>query len=80
MDGKEKLINEIVAVKRGINNEIVAFKLDNGEILDYPECGQRCMQGRILNADYVEGRYGMVVRSLADNNPDNNLQNLPNFF
>lgn len=71
----------VVAVQRaGYNRDIVAFKLNNGAILNYDECIQAITDGLIPSLKIGVDREGKpAISGVADGNPDNNLKNLPEF-
>ena len=76
-------MSEVVAVKRGENYSIVAYKLDDGRVVDSQECAELIRTGEIKNLSYqsnTRGESGVpIIRSKPDGITENNLQNLPEF-
>lgn len=70
---------EIVAVRRNQDGDIVGFKLDDQTVLDYQSALQLAKHGELKNVD-VYTRFGReIIRSEADDDKSNNLDNLPLF-
>lgn len=72
---------KVVAVKKNPSDQtIIAFKLEDGSVLNYDECLSAVELG--LMPDLMLGRArdgGLTIRGVADGDPSNNLQNLPTF-
>lgn len=76
----EQQQNQVVAVRKNGDGDIVELKLSNGQVVDY-KTAQQLVQGRqIANLNVFKGRDGEPhLRSNADGDPSNNLDNLPAF-
>lgn len=73
--GKE----EIVAVKKNDDWDIIAFKTNTGRELDYITALDEAKAGKIAHID-VFHKYGRdIIRSEPDGIEENNLDNLPSF-
>jgi hypothetical protein len=73
--GKE----QIIAVKRNEDDNIIAFKTSEGRELDYPTAISEAKAGNLENID-VFHRYGRdMLRSEPDGIKENNLSELPEF-
>ncbi|MGV3465367.1 MAG: DUF3892 domain-containing protein [Heyndrickxia sp.] len=73
--GKE----EIVAVKKNDDGDIIAFKTNTGRELDYITALDEAKAGKIAHID-VFHKYGRdIIRSEPDGIEENNLDNLPSF-
>ncbi|WP_186429260.1 DUF3892 domain-containing protein [Clostridium sp. BSD9I1] len=71
--------NSIVAVGKDDDNEIVSYKLDNGEILSREQAISMAKEGGIKGVSVSTSRKGEeYLRSLPDDDESNNLKNLPN--
>lgn len=71
---------EVVAVRKNGDGDIVQLKLDNGEVVDYKTAQQMVQTTGIRNLNVFRGRDDeMHLRSNADGDPSNNLDNLPGF-
>lgn len=73
---------KIVAVKKGQvdGHEVnVAFKLDNGEILDVEKAYSYAKDGKLDGVAGVEREGSKYVRGVNDGDDSNNLDNLPTF-
>lgn len=70
----------IVAVRKNGDGDIVELKLSSGEIVDYLEAHQLAKNGQLENVNLFRGRDGEEhLRSNADGDPTNNLDQLPGF-
>ena len=73
---------KIVAVKKGQidDHEVnVAFKLDNGEVLDVEQAYNYAQDGK-LDGIVAADRNGIkYIRGVNDGDDNNNLDNLPTF-
>ncbi|ALS21475.1 MULTISPECIES: DUF3892 domain-containing protein [Paenibacillus] len=70
----------VVAVRKNGDGDIVDLKLSNGEVVDYLEAQQLAKDGQLENVNVFRGRDGDEhLRSNADGDPSNNLDNLPGF-
>ncbi|WP_078552530.1 DUF3892 domain-containing protein [Bacillus alkalicellulosilyticus] len=69
-----------VAVRKNNEGDIVELKTSTGRVMDYKQAQQEVQNGIISGANVFTGRDGEPhLRSNADGNPDNNLDNLPQF-
>ncbi|MUK87747.1 DUF3892 domain-containing protein [Ornithinibacillus sp. L9] len=74
-NGKE----EIVAVRKNDDGDIIAFKTNSGRELDYVTALEEAKTGNIAHID-VFHKYGRdIIRSEPDGIKENNLDNLPEF-
>jgi len=73
--GKE----EVVAVRKNDDGDIIAFKTNTGRELDYITALDEAKAGKIAHID-VFHKYGReIIRSEPDGIEENNLDNLPTF-
>ncbi|KOR77225.1 MULTISPECIES: DUF3892 domain-containing protein [Bacillaceae] len=73
--GKE----EIIAVRKNEEDNIIAIKTDSGRELDYPTALAEAKAGNLANVD-VFHKYGRdILRSEPDGIKENNLDQLPEF-
>jgi hypothetical protein len=74
-DGKE----QIVAVRKNDDGDLIAFKTNTGRELDYLTALEEAKAGDLANIDvfHVYGRD--IIRSEPDGIEDNNLDQLPEF-
>lgn len=74
-DGKE----QIVAVRKNDDGDLIAFKTNTGRELDYLTALEEAKAGNLANID-VFHKYGRdIIRSEPDGIKDNNLDRLPEF-
>jgi alpha-galactosidase len=74
-DGKE----QIVAVRKNDDGDLIAFKTNTGRELDYLTALEEAKAGNLANID-VFHKYGRdIIRSEPDGIKDNNLDQLPEF-
>jgi hypothetical protein len=70
---------QIVAVRKNDEGDIIAFKTDSGRELDYLEALSEAKQGKLAHVDVFQ-RYGRdIIRSEPDGIRENNLDNLHTF-
>lgn len=70
---------EIIAVRRNEEDNIIAVKTNTGRELDYPTALSEAKAGKIAHVD-VFHKYGRdILRSEPDGIKDNNLSELPDF-
>ncbi|PFA67130.1 hypothetical protein CN378_12200 [Bacillus sp. AFS015802] len=70
---------QIVAVRRNRDNDLIAFKTESGRELDYITALEEAKLGKIAHVDVIH-RYGRdVLRSEPDGLKENNLSELPSF-
>ncbi len=79
----QKLSNEgqeeIVAVRKNEDGDIIAVQTNNGRELDYVSALDEAKQGHLAHVD-VFHKYGRdILRSEPDGIKSNNLDNLPTF-
>lgn len=73
--GKE----QIIAVRKNEDGDLIAFKTDAGRELDYITALQDAKTGKLAHVD-VFHKYGRdILRSEPDGIKENNLDNLPGF-
>jgi Protein of unknown function (DUF3892) len=73
--GKE----EIIAVRKNEEDNIIAIKTNSGRELDYPTALSEAKAGNLANVD-VFHKYGRdILRSEPDGIKENNLDQLPEF-
>jgi hypothetical protein len=73
--GKE----QIVAVRKNDDGNLIAFKTDRGRELDYVTALSEAKAGKLAHVD-VFHKYGRdILRSEPDGLEENNLDNLPSF-
>jgi len=70
----------VVAVRKNGDGDIIQLKLSDGTIVDYKLAQQMVQQGEIEGLNVFRGREGdFHLRSNADGDPSNNLDNLETF-
>lgn len=70
---------DIVAVKKNDDGDIIAFKTNSGRELDYMTALDEAKAGKLAHVD-VFHKYGRdIIRSEPDGIKENNLDNLPEF-
>jgi hypothetical protein len=73
--GKE----QIVAVRKNDDGDLIAFKTESGRELDYLSALSEAKAGKLAHVD-VFHKYGRdILRSEPDGIKENNLDNLPHF-
>ena len=79
MDFNQSSKHKIQGIIRDEKGEISAYKLETGEILTKQQAVKYAKEGSIEEVSVVVSKNGEeFLRSLPDNTPDNNLENLPN--
>ena len=77
---KSEKLEEIVAVRKNGEGDIVELKLSSGKIVDYILAQKMAKNGEIANVNVFKGRDGDEhLRSNADGMKENNLDELPSF-
>ncbi|MCR8847504.1 DUF3892 domain-containing protein [Rossellomorea sp. SC111] len=72
-------LEQIVAVRRNSDDDLIAFKTESGRELDYITALQEAKAGKIAHVDVIH-RYGRdIIRSEPDGLKENNLSELPSF-
>lgn len=73
-------MSKIVAVRKDSYGSLEAFKLDDGRELDYITAYDMIVDGKITGVIATTGRDNrLIIRSMPDGDPSNNLDNLPIF-
>ncbi|TVY04413.1 DUF3892 domain-containing protein [Cohnella terricola] len=71
---------QVVAVRKNGDGDIVELKLSSGQVVGYKEAQQMAKSDQIANVNVFKGRDGDEhLRSDPDGREDNNLDNLPTF-
>lgn len=71
---------EVVAVRKNGDGDIVELKLTSGKVVDYKTAQGMVKNKEIANLNVFKGRDGDEhLRSDPDGRKDNNLDNLPTF-
>lgn len=71
---------QVVAVRKNGDGDIVEMKLTSGREVDYLTAQQMVRDGQIEGLNLFKGRDGDEhLRSEPDGRKDNNLDNLPSF-
>ncbi|WP_141520532.1 DUF3892 domain-containing protein [Bacillus pseudomycoides] len=72
-------VEQIVAVRKNDEDDIIAFKTSGGRELDYITALDEAKSGKLAHVD-VFHKYGRdIIRSEPDGIKENNLDNLPSF-
>lgn len=72
--------NQVIAVRKNGDGDIVQLQLSSGEVVDYKTAQQMAKNNQIANLNVFRGRDGEEhLRSDPDGRTDNNLDNLPAF-
>lgn len=70
----------ISAVKRDENGSAVQYKLDNGKVIDREQAVSMAEAGKLSGYNVATAKDGTKsIRSNRDNDPSNNIDNLPTF-
>ncbi|WP_236838771.1 DUF3892 domain-containing protein [Caldalkalibacillus salinus] len=78
--GQDRQEEHFVAVRKNEDGDIVELKTSQGRTLHYKDAQQAVMEGQIQGANVFTGRDGAPhLRSNADGDPSNNLDQLPLF-
>lgn len=73
-------IEQVVAVRKNGDGDIVDLKLSSGRVVDYKTAQTMVKNNEIEHLNVFRGRDGDEhLRSDADGRTDNNLDNLPTF-
>lgn len=76
----EQNIEQVVAVQKNGDGDIVNLKLSSGKVVDYKTAQSMVKNNEIGHLNVFRGRDGDEhLRSDADGRTDNNLDNLPTF-
>lgn len=72
-------VEQIVAVRKNDDDDIIAFKTSSGRELDYITALEEAKAGKLAHVDIFH-KYGRdIIRSEPDGIKENNLDNLPSF-
>ncbi|WP_433774320.1 DUF3892 domain-containing protein [Bacillus wiedmannii] len=72
-------VEQIVAVRKNDEGDLIAFKTSSGRELDYITALNEAKLGKLAHVD-VFHKYGRdIIRSEPDGIKENNLDNLPSF-
>ncbi|QWG34154.1 DUF3892 domain-containing protein [Bacillus mycoides] len=72
-------VEQIVAVRKNDEGDLIAFKTSSGRELDYITALDEAKSGKLAHVD-VFHKYGRdIIRSEPDGMKENNLDNLPSF-
>ncbi|EJS69327.1 DUF3892 domain-containing protein [Bacillus cereus] len=72
-------VEQIVAVRKNDDGDLIAFKTSSGRELDYITALNEAKLGKLAHVD-VFHKYGRdIIRSEPDGIKENNLDNLPSF-
>ncbi len=72
-------VEQIVAVRKNEDDDIIAFKTNSGRELDYITALDESKAGKLAHVG-VFHKYGRdIIRSEPDGIKENNLDNLPSF-
>jgi hypothetical protein len=70
-----------VAVQKNHEGDIINFKTSSGRVLSYRKALMEIENGAIAGVNIFTGKDGeRYIRSNADGDPSNNLDNLSTFF
>lgn len=71
---------EVIAVRKNSDGDIVQLKLTSGQVVDYLTAQSMVKNGQIAHLNVFRGRDNEEhLRSNADGRKDNNLDQLPEF-
>lgn len=74
------MAEQVVAVRKNGDGDIVELKLSSGQVVDYKQAQQMAKDDEIEHVNVFKGRdHDEHLRSDADGDPANNLDNLPTF-
>ncbi|TCP30605.1 uncharacterized protein DUF3892 [Scopulibacillus darangshiensis] len=74
------MADKFVAVRKNGDGDIVELKTSSGKVVDYKEAQAMAKGGQVEGVNVFKGRDGDEhLRSNADGDPSNNLDNLPTF-
>ena len=80
MEQKYNRQEEVVAVRKNSDGDIVDLKLSSGRVVDYRTAQTMVKNNEIQNLNVFRGRDNEEhLRSNPDGREDNNLDNLPTF-
>ena len=73
-------MEQVIAVRKNKDGDIVELKLSSGQVVDYKSAQQMAKNNEIDNVNVFRGRDNEEhLRSNPDGREDNNLDNLPIF-
>ncbi|MFD2612854.1 DUF3892 domain-containing protein [Paenibacillus gansuensis] len=80
METNQNQQEEVVAVRKNGDGDIVELKFASGRVVDYHQAQAMAKSGQIQNVNVFKGRDGDDhLRSNPDGIKENNLDNLPIF-
>ena len=69
----------ITAVRKNDDGDLIAFKTNTGEELDYLQAFEAAKSGKLSGVDVFQ-KYGRdIIRSEPDGTKENNFDNFPEF-
>ena len=72
--------HNIIEVDKDTKGEIIAYKLDNGEVIEKSKAVEMAKKGYINGVQVSVSKKGEeYLRSLPDGSKSNNLNNMPEF-
>ena len=78
-ENAESNIEQIVAVRKNKDGDLIAFKTSSGRELDYIQAIDEAKSGSLAHVD-VFNKYGRdILRSEPDGTTENNLDNMEEF-
>lgn len=79
LEDNNQVTEQIIAVRKNNDGDLIAFKTNLGRELDYMEALSEAKSGNLEHVD-VFHKYGRdIVRSEPDGIKENNLDSLPEF-
>lgn len=73
-------MSKVIAVHKNYDGNLESFKLDDGRVLSFDECRVAINNGELPDLICTYGKSdAIIIRSQPDNDPSNNLSNLPEF-
>lgn len=74
------MADKFVAVRKNNEGDIIELKTSSGQIVDYKDAQQMAKGGQVEGVNVFKGKDGDEhLRSNADGDLSNNLDNLPGF-
>ena len=74
------MVERFVAVRKNDDGDIVELKTSGGKVVDYKQAQQMAKNGEAEGVNVFKGRDGEEhLRSNADGDPTNNLDQFPTF-
>ncbi|QGQ96152.1 DUF3892 domain-containing protein [Paenibacillus psychroresistens] len=80
MEKQVQTQEQVEAVRKNGDGDIIEFKLSSGKVVDYKSAQEMVKNDQIANLNLFKGRDDeMHIRSNADGDKSNNLDSLPTF-